>query len=94
MTVTREMQAQMEAEVEEAIEDHVQRIEDENCEQIFYYKRTKDPIIWGINCCTVCSKPNILHQDPWGDLCSQEAISLYKMAEYIDFLENDKRIKL
>jgi len=94
MTLTREMEIQVEEEIRVAIETHGENIQYDNSDKIFYYKKTGGTMNWDLVCCTVCRRPNILHADPWSeDQCILVAINQYTKAEYIERLEGNKALK-
>jgi hypothetical protein len=94
MTLTREMEIQVEEEIRVAIETHGENIQYDNSDKIFYYKKTGGTMNWDLVCCTVCPRPNILHADPWSeDQCILVAINQYTKAEYIERLEGNKALK-
>ena len=61
MTLTREMEAQLEAEINLAIHTHAEKIGFDNSEAVFTYRQGKGATTWVLTCCAVCLKPNILH---------------------------------
>ena len=93
MLVTRSTEQIVKDEIAKAMEENAVKITPENADQIFKYKILKTRIDWIVRCCTVCQKPNFLHQDPWDDTCSAQPINQSFKGEYIDQLENHKRFK-
>ncbi len=95
MTLTREMEMQVEEEIRTALVNNGEHIDYNNCETIFTYKKSRGSIIWDLVCCSVCSRPNLLHADPWSDkTCSLTSVNIYMKAEYIERLENNKVLKV
>ena len=82
MTLTREMEMQVEEEIRTALVNHGERTEYDNCEMIFSYKKqARGTLIWDLVCCNICSKPNILHADPWSDeVYTLTAVNIYMKA--------------
>jgi len=85
---------QIEVEVNNYIEDHEEKINTQNCEKIFQYRFYKTRVKWLIQCCKLCKRPNLIHEDPWGENCTLEKLTnQHLLAEYIDLLKNNGKIK-
>ena len=93
MAVTRSIEQIVRDEVTRAIEEHAENITRSNADQIFKYTIHKSKVTWVVQCCTVCRKPNFVHQDLWDANCTAEPINQTTKGEYIDQLENHRRIK-
>ena len=93
MAVTKSIEEIVRDEVTRAIEKHAENITRSNADQIFKYTIHKSETTWVVQCCTVCRKPNFVHQDPWDTNCTAEPINQTTKGEYIDQLENHRRIK-
>ncbi len=92
MAATRNITSIVEAEVTKAIEDHAGRITRSNADQIFEYTVFKSKVSWFVQCCTVCRRPNLVHQDPWDKHCNMEPINQNTTGEYIEQLEDHERL--
>ena len=93
MAVTTNLEQVVGDEITRAIEEHAENVTRSNAGQIFKYKFLKSGTTWGVQCCTVCRKPTFAHQDPWDANCTAEPISQITIGEYIDQLENHKKIQ-
>ncbi len=93
MAVTRSIEQIVRDEVARAIEERAEEITTSNADQIFKYTTYRSKVTWVVQCCTVCRRPNFVHQNPWDENCTVEPISQNAKGEYIDQLENNKRIK-
>ena len=93
MAVTRSTEQIVRDEIAKAIEDHAENITSSNADQIFEYKFLKSKVMWYVQCCTVCRRPNFVHQDPWDENCTLQPVNQTIKTEYIDQLENHKTIK-
>ncbi len=93
MSVTRSMAQLVEEEVNKAINDSAENITADNCEAIFSHKVYRTRITWGIVCCNVCHRPNLVHADPWSEDCILEPVNQTYKAELMDFMKNNKRIQ-
>ena len=93
MAVTRSIEQIVRDEVTRAIEERAEEITTANADQIFEYTIHRSKVTWVVQCCTVCRRPNFVHQNPWDKNCTVEPISQNAKGEYIDQLENNKRIK-
>jgi hypothetical protein len=93
MSVTRSTEQIVREEIAKAIEENTEKVTPENADQIFDYKISKTRVRWTIRCCIVCHKPNFIHQEPWDDNCRVQQITQSFKGEYIDQLENHKRMK-
>ncbi len=69
MAVMRSIEQIVRDEVTRAIEKHAENITSSNADQIFEYTTRKSKVTWGVQCCTVCRRPNLVHQNPWDDFC-------------------------
>ena len=83
----------LEEEVYQAIENNAEKIDEGNCDKIFTYRVTKNKVKWFINCCTHCTRPFMIHENPWIEECSLDPIKQDLKGEYIHLLENNARIK-
>ena len=93
MTLTKSQSAEMEAEVELAVEKHAEKITEDNYAEIFAFKTLGKDAEWTVKTCSVCRKPTLLHENPWNRLCATTKIPQNISAEYIEMTENCKRIK-
>jgi len=93
MAVTQSIEQIVRDEVARAIEERAEEITTSNADQIFKYTIHKSETTWVVQCCKVCRKPNFVHQDPWDANCTAEPINQTTKGEYIDQLENHRRIK-
>ncbi len=93
MAVTRSIEQIVKDEVTRAIEEQAENITSSNADQIFEYSIHKSKVTWVVQCCTVCRRPNLVHQNPWDKHCNVEPINQNTKGEYTDQLENHKRIK-
>jgi len=93
MAVTRSMEQIVRDDIARAIEEHAEEITSSNADYIFNYTRDRHQTTWVVQCCTVCRRPNFVHQDPWDENCEVEPINQMFKGEYIDQMENHRRIK-
>ena len=93
MSVTASLLKQIEAEVEKAIKDNAETLNENNCEKVFSYRQVKSTISWRKKYCPQSKRPKIVHENPWSEKCALEVITQQLKAEYIDLLENHKRIE-
>jgi hypothetical protein len=93
MIITKNIEAQVAEEVSRAVIQHINNIDESCCDDIFIYKVSKIGVIWTIKCCSVCGRPNLVHQDPWTGQCTQEPIDEDLKGEYIEQAEKHRRIK-
>jgi len=93
MAVTKSIEEIVRDEVTRAIEKHAANITSSNTNQIFKYTTYKSKVRRVVQCCTVCRKPNFMHQNPWDEHCDVEPITQIEKGEYIDQLENHERLK-
>jgi len=93
MSVTRSIEQVVKDEIAKAMEENADRITSENADTIFKYKFLKTGIDWVVRCCTVCKKPNFVHQEPWDDICQTQPANQTIIGEYIEQLENHRRFK-
>jgi len=87
------MTAEIEAEVEQAIENHAAKITEDNYAEIIAFKTLGKDAEWSVKTCAKCKKPTLLHQNPWNRICEATVIKENLAAEYIELIENSKRIK-
>jgi len=90
MSVTRSMAQLVEEEVNKAIESNAEKITVENYEVIFSHKVYRTRITWGIVCCDVCHRPNLVHSDPWSEDCILEQVNQSYKAELMDFMKHQE----
>jgi hypothetical protein len=93
MTLTKSQTAEMETEVNLAVETHAEKITEDNFAEIFAFKTLGKDTEWTMKTCSVCRKPTLLHENPWNRTCSSPKIMQNMAAEYIEMTENCKRIK-
>jgi hypothetical protein len=93
MAVTKSIEEIVRDKVTRAIEKHAENITSSNTNQIFKYTTYKSKVTWVVQCCTVCRKPNFMHQNPWDEHRDVEPITQIEKGEYIDQLENHERLK-
>jgi hypothetical protein len=93
MSVTRSIEQVVKHEIAKAIEENAGRVTSENADRIFKYKILKSRMDWVARCCTVCRKPNFVHQEPWDDTCQTQPANQTIIGAYIEQLENHRRFK-
>jgi len=93
MIITKNIEVQIQEEINRAVNLHIGNIDESCSDDIFIYKVSKIGLIWTVRCCSVCGRPNLVHQDPWGGRCTQEPINQDLKAEYIEQAEEHRRIK-
>ena len=74
MTLTKSMTAEIEAEVEKAIEAHAVKMTEDNYAEIIAFKTLGKDAEWKVKTCAKCKKPTLLHENPWSRLCEAPAI--------------------
>jgi len=93
MIITKNIEGQVAEEINKAVTLHIENIDESCSDDIFIYKVSKCGLIWTVRCCSVCGRPNLVHQDPWIGQCTQEPIDQDLKAEYIDQADKHRRIK-
>jgi len=93
MNITRSDVTQVQEEISRAVRQHIDNIDRDCSDQIFIYKVTRGSVIWTMRCCKVCGRPNLVHEDPWGQECTQEPIHEDLKGEYIEQMEDHRWIK-
>jgi hypothetical protein len=95
MVVTISIKTDIETEVDKAVETHAKSINEENCNKIYVFRKHRGVIIWSVKTCDKCYRPTLVHADPWEQTCSVlgEPVPQKVVAEYIDQLNNHKRLK-
>ncbi len=93
MIITKKIEEQVAEEINKAVILHIKNIDNSCSDDIFIYKVLKSGPIWTVKCCSVCGRPNLVHQDPWKGRCTQEPIDQDLKAEYIEQAEEHRRIK-
>ena len=64
MIITKNVEAQVAEEISRAVNQHIESIDESCSDDIFVYKVSKNGLTWTVKCCTVCGRPNLVHQDP------------------------------
>ena len=90
MTLTKSQATEMEAEVDLAIENHAEKITEDNFAEIFAFKSLGKDAEWTVKTCSVCRKPTLLHENPWARMCSASKITQNMSVEYIEMTKNAK----
>jgi len=95
MVVTASIKKDIQDEVDKAVETHAKSINEENCNNIFVFRRHRGDIVWSAKTCDKCNRPTLVHANPWEQTCSilGEPVTQKVVAEYIDQLNNHERLK-
>jgi len=96
MAISKSRAAEIEAEVVQAIENHAVKITEDNYVEIITFKTVGKDAEWSAKNCDKCNRPTLLHNDPWSRVCektAEEKLTQTVAAEYIEQIENSKRIK-
>ena len=93
MTLTKSQTMEMEAEVDNAVELHAEKITEDNYAEIFAFKSLGKDAEWKVKTCSVCRKPTLLHENPWARMCAAPKIMQNMSAEYIEMTEKCKRLR-
>ncbi len=96
MAVTKSQALEIEAEVIQAIDNHAAKITEDNYEEIIAFKTLGKDAEWAVRTCDKCNRPTLLHDNPWSRVCektAEEKLTQNVAAEYIEQIENSKRIK-
>ena len=96
MAITKSQALEIEAEVIQAIDNHAAKITEENYEEIIAFKTLGKDAEWAVKTCDKCNRPTIVHDNPWSRVCeksAEEKLTQNVAAEYIENVENSKRMK-
>ena len=93
MTLTKSTSAEIESEVDLAIELHAEKITKDKYAEIIAFKTLGKDAEWSVKTCSICRKPTLLHENHWNRMCAAEKITQNMAAEYMEMIENSKRIK-
>ena len=96
MVLTQQQLKEATTEVENAIEKHVGKITEDNFAEVFAFNGTGKEAEWALKTCEICNRPTLMHINPWSRICeftTENVMNQNLAGEYIDILENSKRIK-